>query len=508
MLATCAAALVASAAGAAVITPDVPYSSPGAPGDELTFDLYRPSNDNYSGGYTIVLVHGGSYCCGDKQDFRQQAIALADLGYAVISPNYTLSTPTSPSFPQPIADTLNVMRWVRTQGAALGLPDRIILGGHSAGATIAITAAMAAQSSLAANFQNLPPADRRGFVVDGAIGISGRYDIAWNVSVGIPATVVQYLGLTIGAPGWLPLYQSASAVSYVNPCSPPTVLIHGSADALVPVANSQRLAADLRAALVPVQLEIVPGGSHDLVVAGATPALQAARIAQAAQQIDLMTSDTCGRVRNALPTGACCTDAGACTVTFASGCVAATWQSGDSCDPSSCEPAGVCCVDDTCSMIVQSACAGSWTFGGACAPFTCEPVGVCCVGTACSVVAQAICSGGWTPGGACAADSCQVPPDSGTCCRGVTCQVTLPALCSGALSAFVPGVTECNSAVNMLAPCKHADFNKDQVVTVQDIFDFLTHWFAGSPLADLPGNGTGAPSVQAIFSFLAAWFTG
>ena len=50
-----------------------------------------------------------------------------------------------------------------------------------------------------------------------------------------------------------------------------------------------------------------------------------------------------------------------------------------------------------------------------------------------------------------------------------------------------------------------ADFNCDGHVTVQDIFDFLSAWFAQSPAANINGNGV---TVQAIFDFLSAWFAG
>lgn len=472
-LAMCSLSVGTSIASASVLTPDIPYSSPGAPGDELTLDLYRPWSGIYSGGYTIVLLHGGSYCCGDKRDFAAQASALADLGYAVLSINYTLTTPTSASYPQPVIDTLNAMRWIRTQGAAYGIPDRVILGGHSAGSTVAITAAMVAQSPLAANFQNLPPADRRGMVVDGAIGISGRYDIAWNVSVGIPGTVVQYLGVNIGAPGWLQFYQNASAINYVNPCAPPTVLIHGSNDALVPAENSRRLAGALAAALVPVELNIIAGGSHDINVAGDTPFDQAARIAQAAQYISSHTAETCGRTGPSAPVGGCCDNFGACTITTLSACQSASWHNATPCAAITCPSPGVCCDGANCSMLVQSACAAQW------------------VGS-----------------GACTGQSCIVQPTSGICCRGATCNISLLANCTGTFTRFRPNALDCNAAGSFLAPCKSADFNKDGISTVQDVLDFLGMWFTGDPMADYSGNGVGTPGVQSIFSFLGAWFAG
>ncbi len=51
-----------------------------------------------------------------------------------------------------------------------------------------------------------------------------------------------------------------------------------------------------------------------------------------------------------------------------------------------------------------------------------------------------------------------------------------------------------------------ADFNDVGGVTVQDIFDFLTAWFANDPAADV--NNAGGVGVQDIFDFLTAWFGG
>ena len=51
-----------------------------------------------------------------------------------------------------------------------------------------------------------------------------------------------------------------------------------------------------------------------------------------------------------------------------------------------------------------------------------------------------------------------------------------------------------------------ADFNGNGSLSVQDIFDYLSAWFAGNPNADF--NGNGSLSVQDIFDFLVAWFGG
>lgn len=61
------------------------------------------------------------------------------------------------------------------------------------------------------------------------------------------------------------------------------------------------------------------------------------------------------------------------------------------------------------------------------------------------------------------------------------------------------------SAAATLQSCI-ADYNCTGVVTVQDIFDYLTAWFAGNLNADV--NASGTLTVQDIFDYLTAWFVG
>ena len=103
---------------------------------------------------------------------------------------------------------------------------------------------------------------------------------------------------------------------------------------------------------------------------------------------------------------------------------------------------------------------------------------------------------------------------SGVCCRGSTCSTSVtPASCTAptahAGAAFVSAATACNAGGNRTAPCCESDYNKAGGVSVQDIFDFLGDWFAGSPFARVGGDGTGAaPPIQSLFDFLTAWFAG
>jgi hypothetical protein len=90
--------------------------------------------------------------------------------------------------------------------------------------------------------------------------------------------------------------------------------------------------------------------------------------------------------------------------------------------------------------------------------------------------------------------------------NGLFSQAETKILIKGANAvALWPANTNSRTARFYGWPCA-ADFNLSGSVTVNDIFDFLTAWFAGDIRADV--NGANAISVQDIFDFLASWFAG
>ncbi|HVU65247.1 MAG TPA: GC-type dockerin domain-anchored protein, partial [Phycisphaerales bacterium] len=92
------------------------------------------------------------------------------------------------------------------------------------------------------------------------------------------------------------------------------------------------------------------------------------------------------------------------------------------------------------------------------------------------------------------------------CCNGATCMVTAPSQCTGDHKRFVGSGAACNALGDDTTPCCKADFSQNGIETVQDVFDFLSSWFAGDAGADADGNGT--LSVNDIFAFVMQWFNG
>jgi acetyl esterase len=108
-------------------------------GRRLMCRFHRPAAGTLP---VLVYIHGGGFVWNsiDTHDRLMREYA-AQAGCAVIGPDYALS-PEAP-FPQALEECAAVLRWVATQGAAWGLdPARIVVGGDSAGANLAMGAAL------------------------------------------------------------------------------------------------------------------------------------------------------------------------------------------------------------------------------------------------------------------------------------------------------------------------------------------------------------------------------
>lgn len=102
-----------------------------------------------------------------------------------------------------------------------------------------------------------------------------------------------------------------------------------------------------------------------------------------------------------------------------------------------------------------------------------------------------------------------VTPVTGVCCLGSTCAQQTATQCAALGGRFVASAAACNAPGNPRTPCCRADFDQSGALTVQDIFSFLTAWFAADPRADFASNGTTTPpGIQSVFAFLEAWFAG
>lgn len=258
--------------------PDLMYQT--IPGYRpMKLDLYKPAAPGPKP--LVIYVHGGGWTGGTQRlagTFDSWPAVLARLaarGYVVASVSYRLSGEAR--FPAAIQDVKASIRWLRANADKYDIDaSRVLLWGGSAGGQLV---ALAGTSCGVATLSPLPNEGsvEAGTVrggnasdcVQGVVDFYGISDLA-AMDAGVPinaplTTVGQYLGCqaALCAPS---LVASANPITYVDPKDPPFLLVHGTKDRTVPYAQSELLAAALRAKGVPVELRPIPDADHSFVM--------------------------------------------------------------------------------------------------------------------------------------------------------------------------------------------------------------------------------------------------
>lgn len=135
-----------------IVTPDLAYGD-AAGAQTLRLDLYQPRDDDAASRPAVVWVHGGGFSGGDKRTGPSPVLAdsFARLGYVAVSIDYRvrpglvcfgaapMSDPACLDAAKASADDAReAVQWLRSNADALRVdPDRIVMGGESAGGIIA-----------------------------------------------------------------------------------------------------------------------------------------------------------------------------------------------------------------------------------------------------------------------------------------------------------------------------------------------------------------------------------
>jgi acetyl esterase len=117
---------------------------PGPAGD-LRVRIYTPSHALADPAPVLVWYHGGGFVIGDLDTAEPTAMDLATLtGAVVVSVDYRLAP--EHRFPAAAEDAYAALSWVAAHAHELGArPDRLAVGGDSAGGNLAAVAALMAR---------------------------------------------------------------------------------------------------------------------------------------------------------------------------------------------------------------------------------------------------------------------------------------------------------------------------------------------------------------------------
>jgi len=115
------------------------------PAGELRYRLYAPINEDDGALPGFVFFHGGGMVAGSIETHDRVAAALADAtGCRLISVDYRLAP--EHKFPAAVEDAIAATEFVASNAASLGIdPTRLVVGGDSAGATLAAVVCQYAQ---------------------------------------------------------------------------------------------------------------------------------------------------------------------------------------------------------------------------------------------------------------------------------------------------------------------------------------------------------------------------
>jgi acetyl esterase/lipase len=228
-------------------------------------DLYLPatrSAETRSPG--VVIIHGGGWTGGDKASAREFNIGttLAKAGYVCASVEYLKKGPDR--WPTNLKDCKNAVRFLRFHAKQYQVDsENIGVIGGSAGGHLALMVAYTA------GLQELSPQEPYPGVSDRVKACVDLYGVAnlltrqSTMPDGTPNGQLREAGLFPDKRGENPgKWTLASPVSHISTSSPPTLIVHGSADTTVDRAQSEELAAALSRYGVAHRFILLPNVGH------------------------------------------------------------------------------------------------------------------------------------------------------------------------------------------------------------------------------------------------------
>jgi acetyl esterase/lipase len=234
----------------------------------------------------IVWIHGGGWIYGSRRrlppHLHENAIhdRMLDAGYAVASIDYRLAREAG--FAGMLLDVKAAVRWLRGHAAEFDLdPERLVLWGESAGAHLAVMAALCTKLDGAPRTgENPDQSEVPTAVVDwyGPADLTAMAETALDgdsEEVGETEERPEVV-LRSASAGWSPA--ELSAATYARRDIPPIFVAHGTDDRIIPVDQSRALVARLRGAGATVDYLEVPSADHAWRGAASVPEIVAASL--------------------------------------------------------------------------------------------------------------------------------------------------------------------------------------------------------------------------------------
>jgi acetyl esterase/lipase len=244
-------------------------------GTALTLDIFAPKEN--ANGAAIIIVISGAWRSSHDNIRPQFAAEYVKRGYTV----FTVVHGSSPRFslPEIVDDVHRAVRFVRSRAEQYKFDaDRIGISGGSAGGHLSLMIGTAGRDGdpkandpvdrLSSRVQAVacffPPTDLLNY------GETGKSLLGDDAAKGFRAPFdfeefderTREFVLIVDQERRLEIGRQMSPVYHVSADDPPTFIMHGDADPLVPLQQSQLIIEKLKEASVPCELVVKPGGAH------------------------------------------------------------------------------------------------------------------------------------------------------------------------------------------------------------------------------------------------------
>lgn len=195
----------------------------------------------------VVIFHGGGWYMGEASWSFGRAEHFAGLGMVAVAAQYRLSNQSTITPLEAMADARAVIRWMRANADSLGInPNLIAAYGSSAGAHLAVSAAIFDDSTAHATISAAPNAL---ILVSPAVDLEND---SWPQ---------QLLGSRAHV-------STISPAAHVRKGMPPTLILQGDVDTVTPLKGARLFCDRMRAAGNRCELQIYPGVGHLFTPAG------------------------------------------------------------------------------------------------------------------------------------------------------------------------------------------------------------------------------------------------
>lgn len=216
-------------------------------------DFYLPANRSTATTKVMVLLHGGAWAEGDKADLNSIVDSLRRRlpDWAFFNLNYRLASLSGNKFPAQEEDVKSAVKYIFDRRQTFGISDKWVMAGASAGAHLAMLQAYKNKQTISAKA-----------VVNffGPVDMISLYNFYVSNDPGTAFLVSVLMG---GNPtSNASMYQASSPINFVSAQSPPTIILQGGQDDVVPKEQSYTLEAKLKSFNVKNQLVYYDNQTH------------------------------------------------------------------------------------------------------------------------------------------------------------------------------------------------------------------------------------------------------